>query len=318
MTLTFKKLLPLVKDYPFKPYLYLKSFGISRQSINLFFEEEIKLRFLKDPLIESFVFAGQLNAAVLFRKLGFDTEILQQKVGKIDYLLSEGQEASLLEIIKNLIISFQKIDLEYVTYRLSSKDTATIAGLEAHRFERVDEYNILLAPAHFDLDFKEDSSVSIREATEADITTLQKNIAPSFIYSRFFTDIKISKKNAIKMHEEWIANSIKKQVADHVLVATIENKPVGFISLEMDKDAYKYLNKRIGHIPLIGTDPEFRGRHIGLSLTKAAFKRWFSEQQAELIRIETQASNIPANKTYLKAGFTNVDKEITLRWSNQE
>lgn len=318
MTLTFEELIPLVKDYPFKPYLYLESFGISRQNINQAFAEEVKQRLLKDPLIESLSLQGELKAAVLFRKLAFDTEILQQKVGKIDYLLSDGQDESILEVIKNLTLSFADIDLEYVTYRLSSKDATAIAALEAYGFERVDEYNILLAKAQSGFDFNEDSAVSIREATEADIAELQKSIAPTFVYSRFFTDPKVKKEGAIKMHEEWIANSIKKQVADHVLVATIANKPVGFISLEMDKDVYKYFGKRIGHIPLIGTDPKFRGRHIGLSLTKAAFEGWFSEQRAELIRIETQASNIPANKTYIKAGFTNIDKATTLRWSNQK
>jgi ribosomal protein S18 acetylase RimI-like enzyme len=116
------------------------------------------------------------------------------------------------------------------------------------------------------------------------------------------------------MHREWIANSIRGQIADQVLVAEYRGIPVGFVTLEIDKDASKCLGRGVGHIPLIGTHPSYRGRGIAVTLTEAAIGGFFKKNRVDLVRIETQLSNIPASRTYEKLGFRIVDAGQTLRW----
>jgi ribosomal protein S18 acetylase RimI-like enzyme len=308
----------LLEQYPHTPFKYLEEYGVSRSARSRYFVKEALARIEKGQPVVTVIDAGEITAFAIYRELSFDTTILGFKTGKVDLVVALNQSKDhYSKIVVRLIETFIDQDLKYVTYRVSADDKEAIEVMQSHGFEVVDGYNILLKPMG-DVEVSgTDPQISIRDATQDDIPQLQKAVAPTFIYSRFFTDSVLSQQSATRMHEEWIANSIRGKVADHVFVADHQGQAVGFITLEMDKDAQDYFGIKIGHIPLIGTDPAFRGRHIGLQMTQYAVNNWFRAQEAEYIRIETQSTNTPANKTYQSAGFKLVDKAVTLRWTRR-
>lgn len=290
------------------PFKYLEYLGVSRNQVeNMIIDHIQKIEGRGARIVN----AG--DGFAVYRYSDFDSKILGLKTGKVDYFFPDHADSSLLA--QELSRSFKEDGLEYVTVRLSGQDLNKIHSLEECGFKLVDGFLILLRGVE-DLKLDNLTSIEVREATEKDVPLLQERVAPTFLSSRFFKDPLISKKSAVLMHQKWIENSISKQVAEHVLVACIENNPVGFITLEVDRDIEEFCGIKMGHIPLIGTDPKYRGRHLGLQLTKAALEGWFKDQKVDYVRIETQLNNIPATRTYEAAGFRLVDNAVTLRWSS--
>lgn len=246
-------------------------------------------------------------AKAVYKILDLDTEILGLKTAKILSIKAEPDFVRTKNSVKRLIDSLKKEKIEYATFRVNAKELSTINVLEEAGFRVVDGYLSLLKK--LGQEKQEDSGVKIREANLDDVKKLQDDIAPTFIYSRFFNDPLIKKESAIRMHKDWIKNCVKGRTAEKVYVAEVDGNAVGFIAVEMDG--------KEGHIPLIGVNPKYRGRKISQELTLYAIKNYFTKKKAETVRIETQITNIPATRTYENLGFRVVDSAITLRWSQK-
>ena len=123
---------------------------------------------------------------------------------------------------------------------------------------------------------------------------LENLITEGGIYSRFYIDPNISKKQYEKMHKLWIANSTNKKIAKTVLVIKKTGRIVGFIALGEK-------NGR-GNIVYIVVRGDMRGRGLGKILISSAH-RWYIYVQAE-----TQEANITACTMYEKVGY-HLEKE---------
>ena len=301
-------------EYPFKPHAYLRHYGVRQEAIDKYFRDRV------EGLIDSGATLVQYghDAAAIYRHSQFDTDILGLKTVKIDYALASSPHHG--GLIQSLVTSLNTEQVEYATCRLSGHDAVLLDALEANSFRLVDGYLVLINNGtHIQSgmlgELASGLDVSIRTARASDIPALQETMAPTFVYSRFFRDSILSQSSAIQMHREWIRNAVLGRVAEAVFIAETDGTPVGFIAVEMERDASEYFGKRIGHIALIGTDPRYRGRHIALALTHHAFNGWFQSQGADLVRIETQLINVPATRTYENAGFRLVDSAFTMRWA---
>lgn len=301
----------------FKPNEYLLHFGVKESSIQHYFIQEVK-RLLDNGAFNITVQDGHKSLGfAVFRKSTFDSNVLNRKVGKVDYIAysPEISEKKLTQLVSRLISSFKSADLDYVTCRVPARNLRLIHELEKMGFVIVDQYLVMLKDMEDQL-VKSQEDLTIRPADESDIIELQESIAPTFRYSRFFRDNILSEDSAIRMHAEWIKNSVLKKVADCVFVADIEKVPVGFVSVEVDGDIEEHLGIKIGHIPLIGINPVYRGRKLGQLLTQYVIDHWFKKEAVRYVRIETQLINTPATRTYENMGFRLVDAAITLRWKN--
>ncbi len=294
----------------FKPYHYLKYFGVNLAKINNYFEHELNQLKEKDAIrIDT---SGGFG---LYRTSKFDSDILKKNVGKVDHIVvaENSADEDVEQLVADMISSFKENNLDYVTCRLSAANIKVIHGLEKNGFQLVDGYLVLLQQLKV---IEGESSIVVREATEEDIPVLQK-IAPTFIYSRFFRDQLVGEEAATKMHEEWIKNSVLKKVADQVFVAEVDGQVIGFVTVEIDHDSEQYLDLKMGHIPLIGVAREYRGQHIAQVLTRYVMNNYFKEENVAVVRIETQLINVPATRTYEQLGFRMVDSALTFRWSKK-
>lgn len=116
----------------------------------------------------------------------------------------------------------------------------------------------------------------------------------SFVYSRFHLDPLFSKELADKIKREWIANYIRKQRGERLLIAEINNKPVGFLALLVTSE-------KVGVIDLIGVDKTMQGQGIGKRLIQYhindAVKKYSS------LVVGTQIANIPSMRLYQACGY---------------
>ncbi|SHJ58055.1 GNAT family N-acetyltransferase [Aquimarina spongiae] len=126
------------------------------------------------------------------------------------------------------------------------------------------------------------------------LTNELKNLAiASGKYSRFKLDPKLSDYFE-KLYILWITNSLKGNLADHILVFMKENKIIGFLSLKKNKSFYQ--------IGLIATSPKHQGLGIGSALLQKAEEIALLENIHE-IKVVTQLENEIACNFYKKNSY---------------
>jgi ribosomal protein S18 acetylase RimI-like enzyme len=118
-----------------------------------------------------------------------------------------------------------------------------------------------------------------------------------FRFSRFHLDPLIPDAMAHRIKRDWIENYVLGKRGCALLVALINQQPVGFLAVlasEMD-------GKQVRTIDLVGVDSAHQGQRIGEALVKTfitAFGR-----DASILQVGTQAANIPSMRLYEKLGF---------------
>ena len=116
----------------------------------------------------------------------------------------------------------------------------------------------------------------------------------SGIYSRFKLDTRFVNHEYEMLYNEWIDKSVKKDIADDILVYYKDDDEKGFITIETQKP--------IGYIGLIAVDEKERGNSIGKELMNAALAK-FIEKGISNVEVVTQKANIIACKFYETLGF---------------
>jgi len=113
-------------------------------------------------------------------------------------------------------------------------------------------------------------------------------------YSRFFTDKKFINDEFKKLYYIWIERSVKKEIADHVLVCYDKEKIIGLLTL-------KFINDR-SDIGILAVDRNYRGKRIGESLIVKALQM-SKDAGCSTIQVATQRENNVACNFYSKQGF---------------
>jgi dTDP-4-amino-4,6-dideoxy-D-galactose acyltransferase len=116
----------------------------------------------------------------------------------------------------------------------------------------------------------------------------------SGMYSRFKLDEKFVNNEYEKLYFEWIDKSVKKEIADEILVYYKDKEEKGFVTLSM--------KNKIGSIGLIAVDEKERGNSIGKELMKAAFST-FKAKDILNVEVVTQKANTRACEFYKSLGF---------------
>jgi ribosomal protein S18 acetylase RimI-like enzyme len=110
----------------------------------------------------------------------------------------------------------------------------------------------------------------------------------------------------LRLHPDWKANqadavrSTCTNDARDVFVAVANERPVGFVAVALNA-----FNERMGVIDIIGVDPDYQRRGIGLRLTEVATEHMRSRGM-DIAVVETggDPGHAPARAAYETAGFT--------------
>lgn len=231
----------------------------------------------------------------------FDSEILERRVAKITSLDSQGGITQRKNLVKILIESLKKKDIEYATYRIRASEFLTIHALEEYGFRLVDG---IISLEQFLREPEKTVERTIRKASSGDIESLQRLASETFSGTRFYNDPLIKKHQADKIYSEWIKNSVEGRAADMVFLWEEGEGPVGFVTLR----------KTGGSIILIAVSRKHQGKGIGKALVKVALNQ-FLKWGLEKATVETQMTNVAALRFYLSCGYKIVNAYFTLRWS---
>ena len=152
--------------------------------------------------------------------------------------------------------------------------------------------------------YRNDSSevANLRTALSKDIPTLQAIAGASHTDTRFYADPLFPRQSCQALYETWIKGSCEGD-ADVVLVAELEEQPVGYVSCHL------FSNSSHGQIGLVGVASQAQGRGVGRALIECSLD-WFAEQEVELVRIVTQGHNVPSQRLYQQCGFLSYSVQL--------
>jgi len=121
------------------------------------------------------------------------------------------------------------------------------------------------------------------------------------LHSRFFKDENISYFKSKELYKIWIEKSVKRILADIVLVYRENNKIIGFMTI---------LTKGVNpHVSLLAVDPLFEGRGVSFALM-SSMEGILLSKGYEIVKSETQDQNKKAMLIYRRQGVEFKEKHF--------
>jgi len=193
--------------------------------------------------------------------------------------------------------------IECLFFLADSDDAQTARLAEANQF--------LLADVRMTFERKVgESSVSssdavVRFAREEDLGALRAIAKTGHRDTRFYFDQHFDRAKCDLLYEAWIENSFR-GFAQDVLVAEIDQKPVGYITIHLRGDE--------ANIGLVGVAEGHQGVGLGSILVRH-FLSWAARKGAERATVVTQGRNTRAQRLYQRNGFVTASFQLWYhRW----
>ena len=140
-------------------------------------------------------------------------------------------------------------------------------------------------------------SIVIRKAKPEDREDVLEIAANSFLYSRFHLDDRVPNTTANEIKRAWVENYFRGARGEELLVGLMADRPVGFLAVL----AEEMEGRPVRVIDLIAVAGSFQRASVGRSMV--AHLCAVSSGRCELIRVGTQAANLPSINLYEDCGF---------------
>ncbi len=194
--------------------------------------------------------------------------------------------------------------------RCATKELCTVQEMESRGFLLMDT----LVYYSFDLTKRvipdEAPRAQVRKFAPDDAAQVENVAAAAFegYYGHYHADPRLDQRKCDEGYVSWAVRSCtSKQVATEVLVAEIDKKIVGFLTLRLNSP------KEMEGL-LFGVAPEVRGIGVGRSLMVSGLELC-KMQQATRMLISTQVTNVAVQKVWCRIGFEPSHSYYTLhKW----
>ncbi|HJO04534.1 MAG TPA: GNAT family N-acetyltransferase [Acidobacteriota bacterium] len=180
--------------------------------------------------------------------------------------------------------------------KVDTRAVATVRDLSRTGMRVVDVGVTLEFDARFDGSTVIPADVVVRDCLPDDVDTVLDIAGSCFRYSRFHVDPDVPRTIAHRIKREWIANYVRGERGEQLLVARRDERLVGFLAMMSLHEA----DRRIRVIDLIGVDSAHQGQGVGRALVASFLD---ATAASEGRRVATQASNIPSLGLYQRFGF---------------
>jgi hypothetical protein len=119
---------------------------------------------------------------------------------------------------------------------------------------------------------------------------------------RFHSDPHIPRQASDELYAEWIRNSCRGALADHIIVAEVNSQPAGYTTLKLEGDHGGLSNVRTGALVLSAVAPWAEGKGLYTSMINGGLK-WLAGQGVEISHLGTQVNNYPVQRAWARLGF---------------
>lgn len=301
-------LLPLVHGYAFKPYRHYRTFSRQAQAAVLAAELQAALT---DP--EGMVYAAggeEARAAVVARRLPWDSAFFGVPMARIDYLLGDdaaARETALLACLDGL----REAGVCHVSARADVADLVTTAMLERHGFRLMDALvTYTMRPGRMPPDtVREMGRVRpLRDGEGPELVAIAEEAFRGF-QGRFHLDPHLPRGRADALYGEWARACVDGHMADTVLVCEGKGERLmGFLAFRRREPV-----STVGGLPVFGGGlgacrRDTPGAYAGLV---RAGTLW-AHHNGGVAECQTQNHNFPTIRVYEAVGARYVRAEYTL------
>jgi len=201
---------------------------------------------------------------------------------------------------------FREVKPAFYYAKLSTRRVAEVSALTRLGFSVVD-VNVTLerSPSTSCLGLQQ-RSVPVRDSLPQERPAILEIAESCFVYSRFHLDPQVPNEVANAVKRAWVDNYCLHKRGDRLLAAEVDGHPVGFLAVNKAKVG----EQRVQIIDLIGVHRDYQRRGVGLSLVESFIRE--SCGDTDLLRVGTQAVNIPSIALYEKCGFHVVETAYML------
>lgn len=208
-----------------------------------------------------------------------------------------GKEGNCLEKFKQYIADSGNKGYKFISTALSTGSYAKNNMLSELGFKYVNTK--LLFSKEIKQIKKADKSIYRLEDTDFGYLQLKKIMRNAFKYSRFYNDRNISKKIADNLYTDWLKALIAK---NHDIYVSVKEKEVaGFMVVDANH-APKFSSMKYGLMYFVLVDRKFLNQQVGTNLLH--FAEWqMLKMNIRYFLTNTQVTNLPAVKFYIKNGF---------------
>lgn len=313
------ELKPLIMNCRFKPY---QEYDIPQNRLVNYVMDEVKhaLSF-PNGLVLVCEEKEELVGLVSANKLDWDTKHFGIEMAKIEHLVAGDEYSKSFDIKSALLSSLLKESLQkhvqHLTAAVYTEDISSLHALESKGFRIMDTHMSYSLDLHKCRPSEFKNQYVVREFRESDLEHLAKIARVSFTggriaTDRFHADPSLSKEKSDELYVEWIVNSCR-GLADVVLVAEIDDTPVGFLTCKILKSLDRKLGKRFGSIILNAVSPPARQKGVYSNLVNSAL-RWLAGQ-VDIVEVGTQIGNYVVQKVWTKFGFGLIRSQHLLTYS---
>ncbi len=201
----------------------------------------------------------------------------------------------------------------FVDCRVPTADLLAARGLEAAGFYLGDTQVDYAFRVHTTTIPPVPAQARLRWATPADGPTLEAMTRETFTgyIDRFHRDPFFDTARATDMYVRWITNSLA-GLADAILIAEIDGRIGGFLTLEIKHQQNKVVKTRFAEGVLAGVAPWTRGQGVYTSLLAGCLP-WFAEH-CDIGMVVTQVDNTAVQNAWAGLGYRLVQGRYTFHW----
>jgi|TARA_B100000315_G_scaffold242217_1_gene264142 GNAT superfamily N-acetyltransferase len=225
------------------------------------------------------------------KRLQWDSEQLGIGCGLIEStesIVGQNSKVSIDKIAKWLEANS---DLEFITVKATPEHLAVLNHCLSMGAYFADTKIMFKYSAHRNINLDRNSEYRIEIIKSIDSTPFLE-LSEEMTSSRFYADPKIGYTKANRMWRTSIKNHCEGFV-DKLQIASKGDQPCGLIAI-------KFFNTDSLLLSIVGVIKAFQRRNIGNLMLRHILYRYAKDFT---IFVETQATNIPAQKLYIKNGF---------------
>ena len=301
------QLKPMLEKNRHKPNRFL--FNDLKGDLDSFWLNEIADLF-QDKQVEIFVAMqeSKIVGMVVYADLPWETRIFGKKMGALKYIVVDVDSLQAQEIAKQLLSQTihwaTKHGIDFLLCKTDTDDTLCIHAMEREGFYLMDTmldyvYDFRKFPLHDIYSPPLPQGAKIRLAQEDDLEELVAVAHASFRehFGRFHVDERISKRQAVRVYEEWIKSSWG-GYADWIFVAEINKRIAGYSVWRKTSFLEQNLAIKLGHYSIGTIHPDYYGYGFFSALTYSGMKVF--EGIVDCIEGPTHTNNYKTQWAYNK------------------
>ena len=128
----------------------------------------------------------------------------------------------------------------------------------------------------------------------------------AFRFTRYHLDPQVPRPLAHRLRQEWVASYIQGTRGERLLAATVDGRAVGFLAVL----AHEVDGKPARTLDLMAVATPSQGLGVGTALVNAFIR--VAGPASDLLRVGTQAANVPSLRLYTRLGFQIVHTAYVL------